>query len=44
MSHFDTFNNIAFVVIMMIGLYTLISRQNLVKKTLVSVSSRPVSS
>jgi len=34
MSHFDTFNNIAFVIIMMIGLYTIISRQNLVKKTL----------
>ena len=34
MSLFATFNSIAFVVIMMIGLYTLIARQNLVKKTL----------
>ncbi len=34
MSLFATFNSIAFVIIMMIGLYTLIARQNLVKKTL----------
>ena len=34
MSLFETFNSIAFVVIMMLGLYTLIARQNLVKKTL----------
>ncbi len=34
MTLFETFNNFAFVLIMMIGLYTLISRQNLVKKTL----------
>ena len=31
MSLFATFNSIAFVIIMMIGLYTLIARQNLVK-------------
>jgi multicomponent Na+:H+ antiporter subunit C len=34
MSLFDTFNNGAFVIIMMVGLYALISRQNLVKKVL----------
>lgn len=34
MSLFATFNSIAFVVVMMVGLYTLIARQNLVKKTL----------
>ena len=34
MSLFETFNSFAFVVIMMLGLYTLIARQNLVKKTL----------
>ena len=34
MTLFETFNNVAFVLIMMIGLYTLISRQNLGKKTL----------